>query len=66
MVELSNAIVAHEAKKVMKRKKALRETALSSRGVREDEKILRRLGKAMRWETSGRCGLLTTGRFSWW
>lgn len=41
----------------MKRKKALRETARSSRGVREDEKMRRRLGSAMRGAEAWRGGV---------
>lgn len=44
----TSAMAAHEVRKVTKRKKAFLESALSSRGVRDDEKMRRRLGSAMR------------------
>ena len=47
IVELNRAIVAQEARKKMNRKKAFRETARSSRGVLEEEKMRRRLGRAI-------------------
>ena len=41
-------MVAQEARNVTKRKKARRETARSSDGVREREKMRRRLGRGIR------------------
>lgn len=44
----TSAMAAHEVRKVTKRKKAFLDNALSSRGVRDDEKMRRRFGSAMR------------------
>lgn len=40
-------MVAHDARNAMKRKNAFRDTARSSRGVLDEEKMRRRLGNAM-------------------
>lgn len=56
MVELRSAMAAQDARKVMKRKKARRDTARSSRGVLDDEKMRRRLGSAMRGRGGGQAG----------
>jgi hypothetical protein len=45
--ELKRAMVAQDARKVMKRKNAFLDTARSSRGVLDEEKMRRRLGNAI-------------------